>query len=64
MSRVGERRRCATCNKLVKVIALIPNSNSWFTQQLECGHTGRIRIIDLEKTKDKSDITDYRGITD
>lgn len=64
MSQVGERRRCATCNKLVKVIALIANSNSWFTQQLECGHTGRIRIIDLEKTMENSDITNYRGMTD
>lgn len=58
MSKVGERRRCAICNKLVKVIALTPNNDSWYTQQLECGHTGRIRIMN-----EGSDITGYRDIT-
>jgi hypothetical protein len=46
MSKVGERRRCAICNELVKVTALISNGNGLYTQQLECGHTGRIRIMD------------------
>lgn len=55
MSTVGEKRRCAICNKLVKIIALISDKDSWFTQQLECGHTGRIRII--------NNISDFRDIT-
>ncbi|MGG6460315.1 MAG: hypothetical protein ACM3JQ_02695 [Candidatus Eiseniibacteriota bacterium] len=57
MSKVGERRRCAICNELVKVTALISNGNGWYTQQLECGHTGRIRIMDPieEKVEIKDD---------
>lgn len=68
MSEVGERRRCSICNELVKITALILNDNNWYTQQLECGHTGRIRIIEPVKEsseiKEESDASNHHDVTD
>lgn len=61
MSSVGERRRCGICNELVKVIALIRNGKGWYIQQLECGHTGRIRI--MNSIEEKIEIKDEIKVT-
>lgn len=66
MSNVGERRRCSVCNELVKITALIPNDDNWYTQQLECGHTGRIRIIEPveENLKEELEASNHQDVTD
>ena len=63
MSNVGEKRRCSVCNELVKITALTPNDNNWYTQQLECGHTGRIRIIE-ENLKVELEASNHQDVTD
>jgi hypothetical protein len=66
MSNVGERRRCSVCNELVKITALTPNDDNWYTQQLECGHTGRIRIIEPveENLKEELEASNHQDVTD
>jgi hypothetical protein len=58
MSDVGESRRCSVCNELVKITALTPNDDNWYTQQLECGHTGRIRILQELEASNHQDVTE------
>jgi hypothetical protein len=66
MSNVGERRRCSVCNELVKITALTSNDDNWYTQQLECGHTGRIRIIEPveENLKEDLEASNHQDVTD
>lgn len=46
MSEIGDKRECATCHKLVEVMELTPSGDGWYIQNLSCGHTGRIRVMD------------------
>jgi hypothetical protein len=48
MSRVGEKRDCPTCHKLVEVIELTATEGKpgSYIQKLSCGDTARIRIMD------------------
>jgi hypothetical protein len=56
MATKGEERICSTCNVFTEVLELIPDGAGWYTQKLNCGHTGRIRI--MEPIEEKVEIKD------